>query len=523
MGKPKTKPQLSLQSSHIWDDLGGIPDNHWCYAFYTHIRWAFSDEMFADMYEEGGRRPISPALLACITILQGIFAVGSRRAVENTIMRRDWRIALGIPADWEGFDHTVLWRFQQRLDQHEACYRIFAKVIAQARKLGFLTGIRAVRVDATHLLAAASALSRAESIQEALRVVVCEAAKVAPGLLEEGRFKTLHEAYHAESWIGCDRGGQRTLRELGRDGYALAGLCQGLGLTHLATLEQMLAENYIVEAGAEPEPREDKELSSDRIQTPHEPDARCGKKGKKVWLGDKVHLVESCDEDETKPNLIVGVVTADSSLSTDPLAEDSTVLPQILEQALELMPEGGVVLADGGYASASNSAQAEERGLDLVAPPRQDTSGKEVPAADFEIDFEQEVATCPQGHRSATWHRHKKRKAVNIRFDGKTCRACPLWGTCTSSKQGRTICVSSGQTTVCHYPTLVRERERAKTAEFKTTYKRRAGVEGTISRLVQCRGMRRSRGKGAPRRARHALIAATAHNVWQMLTCLTGG
>jgi len=511
MAKPRSKPQLSLQSSHLWDDLGGIPENHWCYAFYTHIRCAFSDEMFADMYQEGGRAPISPGLLACITILQGMLPVGSRRAVEWTIVRRDWRIALGIPVGWEGFDHTVLWRFQERLEAHEGCALIFGRVLEQARKLGLLAGTRALRVDATHLLAAASALSRAEAIQEALRVVVCEAARVAPGLLDDGRFETLHEAYHAESWIGCDRGGQRTLRELGRDGYALVELCGGLELKHLATLEQMLAENFVIEPGAPPEPRDDRELSSDRIQTPHEPDVRCGRKGKRVWLGDKVHIVETCDEDESTPNLIVGVVT------TDPRAEDSTVLPEILELAEELMPEGGMVLADGGYASASNSAQAEERGLDLVAPPRQDTSGMEVPAAEFEIDFEQEIATCPQGRRSVVWHRHKKRKAVNIRFDAGTCRACPLWGSCTSSKQGRTICVSS------NYPTLVRERERAKTAEFKTTYKRRAGIEGTISRLVQCRGLRRSRGKGAPRRARHAILAATAHNAWQILTCLTGG
>ena len=94
MAKPKSKPQLSLQSAHIADDAAGIPDDHWCRLFFRYIYCALDESMFADMYQDGGRAPISPVLLTAITILQYLFQVGDRLAVEATIMRRDWRIAL---------------------------------------------------------------------------------------------------------------------------------------------------------------------------------------------------------------------------------------------------------------------------------------------------------------------------------------------------------------------------------------------------------------------------------------------
>jgi len=103
MAKPKSKPQLSLQCAHLYDDAAGIPENHWSRLFFQHVFCAFEDAQFADMYQDAGRYPISPAFLASVTILQYMFKVSDRQAVENTIMRRDWRIGLGIRPDYDGF------------------------------------------------------------------------------------------------------------------------------------------------------------------------------------------------------------------------------------------------------------------------------------------------------------------------------------------------------------------------------------------------------------------------------------
>jgi len=165
MAKPKPHRQLSLESAHVYDDAEGIAANHWCRFFFEHVFSAFCDAQFADMYQEGGRYPVSPSLLASIMVLQYMQHCSDRQAVENTIMRRDWRIALGLKRDWKGFEPTVLHYFRKRLAAHQEERLIFDTVLRAISELGLLVGRRRVRVDATKLLANAARLSRAECTQ----------------------------------------------------------------------------------------------------------------------------------------------------------------------------------------------------------------------------------------------------------------------------------------------------------------------------------------------------------------------
>jgi len=104
MGLPKQKLQKFLFNAAEYDDMGGIPADHWCYRFWTCVTKLIDDSRFAGLYHPGGARPISPGLIMCIMILQYKFGYSDRGAVEATIMRRDWRIALGIGFGWVGFE-----------------------------------------------------------------------------------------------------------------------------------------------------------------------------------------------------------------------------------------------------------------------------------------------------------------------------------------------------------------------------------------------------------------------------------
>ena len=157
MARPRCTTQLALTSAHNADRAVGIPPNHWCYRFFESIYCSFTNAQFAHLYQDGGRAPISPTLLACITILQYAFKVSDRMAVESTIMRRDWRIALGRDDSWAGFDASVLCNFRKRLIEHGCEEMIFGHVLEQLRSLGLLANRRKVRVDATSLVAASQA------------------------------------------------------------------------------------------------------------------------------------------------------------------------------------------------------------------------------------------------------------------------------------------------------------------------------------------------------------------------------
>jgi hypothetical protein len=507
MARPKSRPQLSFEGAYIADDAAGIAEDHWCWWFFEHVYCAFDDVQFAGMYEDGGRYPVSPSFLAGVTLLQFMFRASDRAAVENTIMRRDWRIALGITRDYDGFHPTVLVRFRQRLVAHGMMDEVFETVLGQMERLGMLRGRRRLRVDATHLVADVARLSRADAVSEAIRVVVSAAAKRYPELSQDEGFMALHERYGQECWVGMGDPGDERLVQLGQDGLALLAVVGERQVKGKETLRALLDQHFIVDAEDDLRPRgPDDPGVPHPIVTPHEPDARRGRKGEREWIGDKVHIVETAAQDG-RPNAITDV------LVTDPRVEDSTVTQQIAERARSGPSEADTLIADGGYASAANTAAVAGMQIDLVAPPRPNTrKGGKLSIEEFTIDFARRVAICPEGHESVWWQ--ERQRDIHIRFDTAVCRACPRRSQCTDSTRGRSLAPS------LHYEQLQRDRARAQTDAFKALYRLRAPIEATVSELVHRCGLRRSRYRGAPFRALHAVLAVTALNVRRMLRWL---
>jgi uracil-DNA glycosylase len=509
MAKPKSQPQLSLTSAHLYDDAPGIPAEHWSRLFFEHVFSAFDDAQFADLYEEGGRYPISPSFLACLTLLQRMFGVSDRAAVENTIMRRDWRVALGITHDYDGFDASVLTRFRQRLQAHGCERTIFETTLARIEALGLLAHRRRLRVDATHLVADVARLNEAEAVQEAIRLVVVEAYECYSELRESFEFRLLYEAYAEERWIGGSHYDDERMLTLGRAGYRLLALLGERETERKAVLAALLAQCFVPLPEGDWRPRGPDDPTPDhRIHTPHDPQVERGKKGGLEWLGSKMHVVETADSPDERPNVITDV------LVTAPRQEDSTVLPEIAQRARFRTPEADVLLADSGYASAANSERSTELGIDLVAPPRPNTRRAKgnLPPEAFAIDFAQQRAICPMGQASVRWA--VRRKTVQIHFPPTVCNACRQRTGCTDGHTGRTVAISR------HYEQLCRDRARAKTAAFWNLYQSRSAIEATFSELVHSCGLRRSPYRGEAGRTWHALVAAAALNVRRMLRWL---
>ena len=62
------------------------------------------------------------------------------------------------------------------------------------------------------------------------------------------------------------------------------------------------------------------------------------------------------------------------------------------------------------------------------------------------------------------------------------------------------------------YGALKRTREREEISDYKRLYRRRAGIEGTISQLTNQMGMRRTRYRGMAKvYSQHLLTAAGSH------------
>jgi len=120
-----------------------------------------------------------------------------------------------------------------------------------------------------------------------------------------------------------------------------------------------------------------------------------------------------------------------------------------------------------------------------VGPIHEDYSwqaraGEGFGAAQFVIDWERELATCPQGKTSRIWEATRDvagHDIVNIRFDYADCRACPARRQCVSSGRERAVSIRPRPL----YEALREARQRQTTQAFRDAYAARAGIEGTFS------------------------------------------
>jgi hypothetical protein len=62
---------------------------------------------FADLNPTEGQ-PGSPVILAFVTAFQFMKKLPDRQAAESLRMRMDWKYALHLPLEYEGFDFSVL-------------------------------------------------------------------------------------------------------------------------------------------------------------------------------------------------------------------------------------------------------------------------------------------------------------------------------------------------------------------------------------------------------------------------------
>lgn len=248
---------------------------------------------------------------------------------------------------------------------------------------------------------------------------------------------------------------------------------------------------------------------ADLIPTPHDPEVRYSEKRRQAWVGYKVQVTETSEPD--LPRVITDIRTTPA---TTPDEQQVEPIQQTLT-ARQLLPTQQVV--DMAYVSGQSIATSATHGIELIGPARPDTSAQArleggITLSQFEIDEAQQYARCPQGHRSVVWSvgTQRGKPVVRIRFAAQPCATCLLYDRCVlRHKQkpvGRTLKVLAYHAQVCA------QRLKQTTAPFKALYRRRSGVEATLSLLVRRHGLRRARYVGmAKTHLQHQFIGAACN------------
>src|SRR5438128_408401 len=143
----------------------------------------YEDADFAQLFPRRGRAAQAPWRLALVSILQALENLSDRQAAQMVRARLDWKYALSLPLDEEGFDASILVDFRQRLLDHQAQDLLLEPILRVCREQGWLKAGGKQRTDSTMVLANVRRLSSLESVGESLRAALNELTEVAPDWL----------------------------------------------------------------------------------------------------------------------------------------------------------------------------------------------------------------------------------------------------------------------------------------------------------------------------------------------------
>ncbi len=520
----KTNPQRSLLECEflVPPEKAERLRRSWAEPFRERILPLIDEEVFRDAFSETTGRPNkSVRLMLGLHILKEWNDLTDEQVLEELEFNLLWQYALGVTAEEAHTCQKSLHNFRVLLMECDRAREEFERVTrALAEADGLSLGRQ--RLDSTHVMSNIAVLTRLGLLVETVTHFLKELRREAPEELARldggyGRRYLEREGYFSDAKREQAR---RRLPVVATDIYALVRAFElnkkVSAMAAYRLLERVFDEQCEV-VGGDDEGGDDgggcsgggglrvkvsdpKEVGSDSLQSPHDPDATYGHKGK----GYEVQVTESCGEDN--PYQVVTATMVNGAHESDQKAVEPML--DRLEQS-EMKPE--VLEADTAYGSGENIVESAKRGVELHAPvqnpdapPAKDHFAEPVtddyaPAVPHET--EQASSAAPQSSEvdkalglemfvfNATYHellgcaaghapasQHVADGQIFATFSAEHCGSCPQRSRCP------TRLLSSGDRQLRRSPariaTEVRQAEQ-QTAAFKEQYRTRSGIEST--------------------------------------------
>jgi hypothetical protein len=270
-------------------------------------------------------------------------------------------------------------------------------------------------------------------------------------------------------------------------------------------LERVLKEQCTVsEDGTQVHVKRPKEIPSDSLQNPSDPDATySGHKGQ----GYQVQVMETYGTEKETRDKNLNLIT---HVHVEPAHEsDAHALIPAIESSKQrgLAPEE--LLADALYGGDENCQKAAQQGVELISPTKGTKEKGGISLSDFALNEQGDVISCPQGHMPVKTKKKKTRHT--LAFDSHHCRTCPFQEACPV-KKGKKY----------HYlrytdkeMRLAQRRAYEHTDEFQDRYRWRAGVEATMSEYDRKTGVKHLRVRGFKAVRFCATLKAVAVNIFR--------
>ena len=433
----------------------------------------------------------SVRLVVSVLVLKEVFDLTDAEALEQLEWNTAWHYALDVLPEEAHTCQKTLHNFRTILLDDEGAglfERTTAKLLGAA---GLKTGRQ--RQDSTHIVSNIRLLTRLGLFTQTVTQFLEALRKEHPRLCRRLEEELVERYLDREGYFGDARSSEapRRLEQTALDVYELVRRFEEHRAVRGMESYQLLVRLYREQCVAPPTPEAERiELnpkpSSGSLQSPADPDATYGHKGK----GYEVQLVETCEEDN--PFQVVTAVEVNGANESD----QHHVEPQ-LEQVERTCGEAPQELhADAGYGSGDNILKAREHGTELKAPiGTSQGAEQDLGLGDFTFDAAgEQVLMCPVG-AVPVGHQATRGRVVLAVFAPEACDGCPLRRLCpTETRKDQRVL----RFTPAGVATAKRQTEQ-RSAAFKERHKIRSGIEATNSELKRCHGLGKLRVRRRPR------------------------
>lgn len=353
----------------------------WHNLFRDQVTLRVEEALFEPLYSKETGSPNAPVrVMVAMMILKEASRWSDSQLFEqcryNLLVRR----ALGlVNMDDAVPSESTYYLFRKRIVEHESqgnpnlLEEAFISVTSgQARD--FQVSGRSIRMDSKLLGSNIAWLSRYELVHETLRMF-CSKTEFGgvEGLLTDQE-KNLIEVLVGEKGnkvvyrCSGDEIGTR-LVDLGILAYRLLRLFEGSSTKYYKLLSRLFGEQFDVDGESNVLPRPKEAISSDSLQSPHDPDCDYRNKDGNQIKGFSANVTESCGNNGLDLISGVDVVTAGTP--------DNVLLEKGLRQAGKVF--GGAadkVHADGAYHSTANQELARNQNAELILSAIQGAKGR---------------------------------------------------------------------------------------------------------------------------------------------------
>ena len=449
-------------------------------------------------YDDWNGRPTKELYsMIGLMILQQMHDLTDDQAAEQFCFNIQWHYALNITnfSDAASYvSNKSLWTMREHLSTDEIYSEIFDSALKILEK-SFKIDLSKQRMDSVHVKSNMRRLGRIGVFVRTIKKFLINLKRQHRGLFDQldPMLTQRYLSKNQESLFAMVKPSEsgKSLDQLAEDVFVLTRrfatmpLVQDMSSFKLLIRlfnEQCVVEDIQETAGPKAVARPNKDVPSDSLQNPSDPDAGySGHKGQ----GYQVQVVENYSADEKKQLSLITYVAVESADNHDA----GSLLP-----ALDKLEEQGLspreLLADSLYGSDANCEKALQEHDVTVVSPVMPGNQKKFHLADFTIDNQGRILACPKGV-----------SPDNVKKTSKgQCAAFPV-NVCLECQELKQCPISKGKK-ACYYRykekdvRIANRRQYENTPVFKDKYRYRAGVEATMSEFDRRTGVKHLRVRG---------------------------